>query len=162
MAASTQPIPDHFHTVTPHLVADGAADAIDFYKRAFGAEEIMRMPMPGNPSKVMHAQLRIGTSTVMLADSFDGCTPGPDGSAAAAVTLHLFVEDADAAFARAIEAGAEVSMPLADMFWGDRYGQLVDPFGHRWSVATHIHDYPPEQMAKGAEEAMAAFAAQRG
>lgn len=162
MTASTQPIPDHFHTVTPHLVTDGATDAIDFYKRAFGAEEIMRMPMPGNPSKIMHAQLRIGTSTVMLADSFEGCTQGPDGSAAASVTLHLFVEDADAAFERAIDAGAKVTMPLADMFWGDRYGQLVDPFGHRWSVATHIHDYTPEQMAKGAEEAMAAFAAQRG
>jgi len=159
MTTSTQPIPDHFHTVTPHLVVDGAADAIEFYKRAFGAEEVMRMPMPGNPARIMHAQLRIGSSSVMLADAFQGCSPGPDGSGKTPVTLHLYVEDADAAFARAVAAGATVAMPLADMFWGDRYGQVVDPFGHRWSVATHVADYTPEQMQKGAEEAFAAFAA---
>lgn len=160
MAPSTKPIPDHFHTVTPHLVVKNARAAIEFYKQAFGAEGEQCMPMPGDPTKVMHAQLQIGDSMVMLADEFGGCSTGPDGSGMTPVTLHLYVKDADATFTRAVAAGAKVAMPLADMFWGDRYGQLVDPFGHRWSIATHLHDYTPEQMAKGAEEAFAAHAAQ--
>lgn len=162
MATSTQPIPKHFNSVTAHLVVKDAAAAIEFYKQAFGAEEILRMPTPDDPAKVMHAEIRIGNSAVMLADEFGGCSQAPDGSGTTPVTLHLYVEDADAAFDRAVAAGAKVAMPLADMFWGDRYGQVVDPFGHRWSIATHVHDYTPEQIAKGAEEMFAAHAAQQG
>lgn len=157
--ATTRPIPEGFHTVTPHLVIDGAADAIAFYKQAFGAEELMRMPMPGNPSQLMHAQVRIGNSIIMLADVFAGCSAAPDGSGMTPVTIHLYVEDADAVFAQAIAAGAKAEMPIEDTFWGDRYGQVVDPFGHRWSIATHRHDYTPEQMQQGAEAMFAAFAA---
>lgn len=159
--APIQRIPDGFNTVTPHLIVDGAAKAIDFYRAAFGAEEVIRMPMPGNPSQLMHAQIRIGNSMLMLADVFAGCSKGPDGSGMTPVTIHLYVEDADAAFAQALAAGAKAEMPLEDTFWGDRYGQLTDPFGHRWSIATHVHDYTPEQMAKGAEDMFAAHAAAR-
>lgn len=161
MSKATKRTPDGFHSVTPHLVVKGARDAIAFYEKAFGAEDAECMPMPGDPDKVMHAQMRIGSSMIMLADEFAGCSTGPDGSGMTPVTLHLYVEDADAVFDRAVAAGAKVAMPLADMFWGDRYGQLVDPFGHRWSIATHMHDYTPEEMAKGAEEAFAAHAAAR-
>lgn len=160
MVPSTQRIPDGFHTVTPYLVVNGASAAIDFYKKAFGAEEVVRMPMPNDAGKILHAQVRIGNSYVMLADEFGGCSTGPGDSGSTPVALHLYVEDADAAFARAVDAGAEVRMPLMDMFWGDRYGQLVDPFGHSWSIAMHVHDYTPEEMAKGAAEAFAAHAAQ--
>jgi len=157
MPPASDPIPQGFHSVTPHLSVDGAAQAIDFYRRAFGAEELMRMPMPGDPGKLMHAALRIGDSIVMLADLFPGC-PGPSEIGDSPVTVHLYVPDADATMAAAVAAGAEVTMPLADMFWGDRYGQIRDPFGHRWSIATHTRDLSPEEMEKGAAEAMAAMA----
>lgn len=140
---------------------DGAAQAIDFYRRAFGAEELMRLPMPGDPDKLMHAALRIGDSIVMLADFFPGC-PGATEVGDSPVTIHLYVADADATMATAVAAGAEVTMPLADMFWGDRYGQIRDPFGHRWSIATHLRELSPEEMEKGAAEAMAAMASQQG
>jgi PhnB protein len=141
------PIPDGYHTITPHLVVKGASEAIEFYKRAFGAEELCRMPFPEPDGRVKlgHAELQIGDSRLFLADEFpeQGST-GPYGLSP--VTIHLYVTDADATFGRAVEAGATVSMPLADMFWGDRYGKLVDPFGHHWSIATHLEDPTPEQM----------------
>ncbi len=141
------PIPDGHHTITPHLVVKGASEAIEFYKRAFGAEELCRMTFPGPDGRVKlgHAGLQIGDSRLFLADDFPeyGST-GPNGHSP--VTIHLFVTDADAVFARAVEAGATVAMPLADMFWGDRYGKLVDPFGHHWSIAEHLEDLTPEQM----------------
>jgi uncharacterized glyoxalase superfamily protein PhnB len=147
------PIPAGHHTITAHLVIKGASEAIEFYKRAFGAEELGRMPMPGKDGqvKVGHAELKIGDSILFLADEFPeyGST-GPNGRSP--VSLHLYVTDADAAFRRAVEAGATVTMPLADMFWGDRYGKLVDPFGHHWSIATHLEDLTIEQM----QERMAA------
>jgi PhnB protein len=150
------PIPDGHHTITPHLVIDGASEAIEFYKRAFGAEELCRMPFPGpdGQMKVGHAALQVGDSRLFLADECPqaGVT-GPNGGSP--VTIHLYVTDADAVFGRAVEAGATVAMPLADMFWGDRYGQVVDPFGHRWSIATHLEDLTPEQME---ERKAAAFA----
>jgi PhnB protein len=149
-----KPIPEGYHTITSSLVVKGAADAIDFYKEAFGAEEIARMPMPGSDGqlKVGHAELKIGDSILFLSDEFpDYGSTGPDGHSA--VTIHLYVTDADAVFNRAVEAGATVKMPLADMFWGDRYGKLVDPFGHNWSIGTHIEDVSPEQM----QERMAAM-----
>jgi uncharacterized glyoxalase superfamily protein PhnB len=146
-------IPNGQHTITPHLVIKGASEAIEFYKRAFGAEEHCRMPFPGPDGQVRvgHAELQIGNSRLYLADECPeyGAT-GPNGSSP--VTMHLYVTDADAAFTRAVEAGATVKMPLADMFWGDRYGKVVDPFGHHWSIAEHLEDLTPEQM----QERMAA------
>src|SRR4051794_26730072 len=149
-------IPDGYHAITPHLVIKGASEAIEFYKRAFGAEELCRMPFPGPDGQVRlgHAELQIGDSRIFLADEFpDYGSVGPDGNSP--VKIHLYVTDADAAFERAVEAGATVSMPLADMFWGDRYGKLVDPFGHHWSIAEHLEDLTPAQMQ---ERMAAAFA----
>jgi uncharacterized glyoxalase superfamily protein PhnB len=141
------PIPAGQPTLTPHLVVKGATEAIEFYKHAFGAEELFRMPMPGQngQTKLGHADLKIGNSRIFLADEFpEHGSHAPSGSSP--VSIHLYVTDADATFARAIEAGATVTMPLADMFWGDRFGKLVDPFGHHWSVAEHLEDLTPEQM----------------
>jgi uncharacterized glyoxalase superfamily protein PhnB len=152
------PIPDGHHTITPHLVIKGASEAIDFYKRAFGAKEISRMPFPGpdGQMQVGHAELQIGDSRLFLADEFPQYgSVGPSGGSP--VTIHLYVTDADAAFARAVQAGATAAMPLADMFWGDRYGKLVDPFGHHWSIAEHLEDLTPKQM----EERMAAAMSQK-
>jgi PhnB protein len=142
-----QPIPSGYRTITPSLVVKGASEAIDYYKRAFGAEELCRMPMPGPDGqvKVGHAELEIGDSRLFLSDEFPehGAT-GPKGSSP--VSIHLYVPDVDVVFGRAVEAGATATMPPADMFWGDRFGKLVDPFGHHWSIATHIEDPTPEQM----------------
>lgn len=144
---SVKPIPDGMHTITPHLVCDGAAVAIEFYKNAFGAVELARMPGPGG--KLMHAAVRIGDSPLMLVDEFpDYGVVSPKKLGGSPVTIHLYVADVDSFFARAVAAGAEVKMPVQDMFWGDRYGQLTDPFGHIWSVATHIRDMSPEDIAK--------------
>ncbi len=151
--AKVKPIPDGMHTVTPHLVCKDAAKAIEFYEKAFGAETVMRLDMPGG-GKLMHACLRIGDSAVMLADEFpDWNSLGPSSRGGTTVVLHVYVPDADAFFDRAIKAGAEVVMPLGDAFWGDRYGQLKDPFGHIWSVATHVKDLTPEEIAEAAKTA---------
>ena len=150
-----KPIPDGHHTITPCLVIKGAAEAIEFYKRAFGAEELGRMPMPGPDGQVRigHAELQIGDSRLFLSDEFpDHGVTGPNGSSP--VALHLYVTDVDAIFNRAVEAGATVKMPVADMFWGDRYGKLVDPFGHSWSIGTHIEDVPHEEMPQRMAAAM--------
>jgi uncharacterized glyoxalase superfamily protein PhnB len=144
-----KPVPDGFHTVTPHLVVEGASKAIEFYKQAFGAQELARLPAPDG-EKLMHAELRIGDSIVMLADDFpERGQPrrSPTALGNSSVTLHLYVEDVDAAIGRAEQAGARVTMPPTDMFWGDRYGQVSDPFGHAWSIATHVKDPTPEQIA---------------
>ncbi len=132
-------------TVIPHLVCEGAADAIEFYKKAFNAVEQMRMP--GENGRLMHAAIRIGESTIMLADDFPEYGGfGPKALKGSPVTLHLIVPNIDEAFQQAVDAGATVRMPPADMFWGDRYGQVVDPFGHHWSLATHIKDMTPAEM----------------
>jgi len=142
---SVKHIPEGMHTVTPHLVCAGAGAAIDFYKKAFGATETSRMPGPGG--ELIHASIRIGDSTVMLVDEMpEWGSLGPKALKGSPVVIHLYVDDVDAFTARAVTAGAKVTMPLADMFWGDRYGQLEDPFGHRWSVATHIRDVSPADM----------------
>jgi uncharacterized glyoxalase superfamily protein PhnB len=147
------PIPAGFHTVTPHLVCEGAADAIEFYKKAFHAVELARMPGPDG--KLMHAQLRIGTSTIMLVDDFpDWGSVGPKALKGSPVTIHLYVEDTDALYNQAIAAGATAKMPPADMFWGDRYGVLIDPFGHSWSIATHQRDMTPEEMQAEMQKSM--------
>ena len=145
MQEQVRAIPEGFHSITPHLVCAGAADAIEFYKKAFGAVEMSRMPGPGG--KIMHAELRIGDSPIMLADDFpDYGSNGPLALKGTPVYIHLYVRDADVAWEQALAAGAQPVMPLADMFWGDRYGQVVDPFGHKWSIATHKRDVTPAQM----------------
>jgi len=148
-----KPIPDGMHALTPHLVCADAAAAIEFYKAAFGATELMRLPGPNG--KLMHGAVRIGDSTLMLVDeSPEWGMLGPKALKGSPVTIHLYVADADAAAAQAVAAGARITMPLADMFWGDRYGVLEDPFGHRWSVATHVRDTTLEEM----QQAMAKMA----
>ena len=140
-------IPQGMHSVTPHLVCAGAAQAIEFYKQAFGAIEKGRMPGPDG--RLMHAAVKIGDSTVMLVDEMPQWGAlGPKSLKGSPVTIHLYVEDVDSFVARAVKAGAKVTMPLADQFWGDRYGKLEDPFGHHWSVATHQRDVTPEEMKK--------------
>jgi PhnB protein len=147
-------IPEGTRTVTPHLVVKGAAKAIEFYKKAFGAVELYHMPSPGGT--IAHAEMQIEDCRVYLADEFPGGpVRAPKGSTS--VVMHLYVPDADAACARAVAAGAKVAMPLTDAFWGDRYGQVKDPFGHVWSIATHKVDLTPEQMMKAGEQAMAAM-----
>ena len=148
MTSKVKAVPDGFHTVTPHLTVRDANRALDFYKKAFGAEVLHVMPGPGG--KVMHAAVKIGDSIVMLADEFPehGGTAGASGDA-----LHIYIDNVDAAFQRAVSAGASVKMPVMDMFWGDRYGQVVDPFGHTWSLATHTRDMSPEEMQKEQEKA---------
>jgi PhnB protein len=149
-----KPIPDGYPRVTPYLVIDGANDAIDFYTAVLGAKERMRMPTP--EGKVGHAELELGDSLIMLADEFpemDARSPKTVGGTP--VSMLVYVEDADGVFDRAIEAGAKELQPVEDKFYGDRSGQFEDPFGHQWSVATHVEDVAPEEMAKRAA-AMAA------
>jgi uncharacterized glyoxalase superfamily protein PhnB len=139
------------HSVTPHLICAGAADAIEFYKKAFGAVEEARLPGPGG--KLMHAMIRIGDSAVMLVDEMpEWGALGPKSLKGSPVTIHLYVEDADAFFARAVKAGAKVTMPIDDAFWGDRYGKLEDPFGHSWSVGTHVRDVSMEEMQQAMQK----------
>jgi PhnB protein len=144
-------IPAGMHSVTPHLVCAGAAKAIDFYKKAFGATEEARLPGPDG--KLMHAAIRIGDSTVMLADEFpEWGSVGPKSLKGSPVTIHLYVEDADKFVERAVNAGAKVTMPVAEQFWGDRYGKIEDPFGHHWSVGTHVRDVSREEMDAAMKE----------
>jgi PhnB protein len=150
--AQVKPIPEGMHSVTPHLVCAGAAEAIDFYKKAFNAVELGRMDGP--QGKLLHGAIRIGDSMVMLADEFpDWGSLGPKSLKGSPVTIHLYVEDVDAFTARAVAAGAKITMPIQDMFWGDRYGKLEDPFGHQWSVSTHVRDVSPEEMQQAAQKA---------
>jgi uncharacterized glyoxalase superfamily protein PhnB len=138
--------------VTPHLICAGAADAIEFYKKAFNAVEIGRLAGP--QGKLLHGAIRIGDSTVMLVDEFpDWGSLGPKSLKSSPVTIHLYVEDVDAFVTRAAAAGAKITMPLQEMFWGDRYGKLEDPFGHHWSVATHVRDVSPGEMRAAAQKA---------
>lgn len=142
---ATTPIPAGMHTLTAHIICEGAADAIAFYKKAFNAEELARLPGPNG--KLMHAAVRIGDSVLMLMDDFaEWGSLGPKALKGTPVTLHLYVNDVDVAMKQAVDAGATLAMPAEDMFWGDRYGQVVDPFGHRWSIATHKFDYTPEEI----------------
>jgi PhnB protein len=146
-----KPVPEGMHTVTPHLICAGATDAIEFYKKAFNAIEMGHLSNP--QGKLMHASIRIGDSAVMLADEFpDWGKFGPKSLKGSPVTIHLYVEDVDATFERAVSAGAKITMPLEDTFWGDRYGVLEDPFGHHWSVATHIRDMTPEEIQQAAQK----------
>jgi PhnB protein len=150
---TVQAVPAGYHTLTPYMTVRDAARAIEFYKQAFGAIE--RAAMKGPDGKIMHAELLIGDSIVMLADEqpqFGALSPQSTGGAG--MGLHIYVEDVDSAFDRAVKAGASVEMPVSDMFWGDRYGKLADPFGHKWSIATHKADLSAEEMERGMKEMM--------
>ena len=157
MAQGAKPVPEGYRTVTPYLVVRGAAQAIDFYRRAFGAEEVTRSPALDG-QRILHAELKIGDSRIMLSDEFPdmgmGCR-SPEALGGTTAGIHLYVEDADATFERARAAGATVSMPLMDMFWGDRYGKMMDPFGHEWSIATHVEDLSPGEQNRRARAAFA-------
>ena len=153
MATNVKPIPEGMHSITPHLTCAGAAEAIEFYKKAFNAVEGGRMPGPDG--KLMHAQMMIGDSHIMLVDEFpEWGGKGPKMLGGTPVAIHMYVNDADAIFKQAVAAGATVKMAMADMFWGDRYGVVIDPFGHMWSIATHIKDMTPEEMAQAGKAAM--------
>ncbi|HEX2713000.1 MAG TPA: VOC family protein [Candidatus Acidoferrales bacterium] len=147
--SKTRPIPEGYHTATPYLIIQGAANAIDFYKKVFGATELMRMSGPGG--KVMHAEIKIGDSPIMVADEFPEMgVRGPQALGGSPVSIFLYVEDVDALAKRALAAGAKELMPVQDQFWGDRHGKLQDPFGHLWDIATHKEDVAPEEIRKRA------------
>lgn len=156
MPGTVSPIPPGFHSVSPALTCKDAARAIDFYKEAFGATEIMRMAGPGG--SIGHAELRIGDSVLFVSDEFPGMSAAPTPGAIPSTYLFMYTEDVDATFKRALAAGATESMPVADMFWGDRYGKLTDPFGHTWGVATHVEDVAPDEMERRAAEWTASMA----
>ena len=154
MSEQVKAVPAGFHTLTPHLTVRDADKALEFYKNALGAEVLQVARMPDG--KVLHASLKIGDSMLMLNDEFPeygGLSPLSTGGTG--VTIHIYTENVDAAFDRAVSAGAQVKMPLMDQFWGDRYGIVADPFGHKWSLATHVKDMSPEEMQQAQEEAMA-------
>ncbi|GAB1719233.1 MAG: glyoxalase [Nitrosospira sp.] len=145
MNTKTRPIPDGYHTLTAYLTVCGAAEAMDFYKKAFGATELFRLTMPDG--KIAHGEFRIGDSIFMISDEnpeWDSASPQKLGGSP--VTLHLYVEDADRTFADAVKAGAREAMPVANQFWGDRMGKVVDPFGHRWLIATHVEDVASSEL----------------
>ena len=150
---ATKPIPDGYHSVTPYLIIQGAADAIDFYKRAFGAVELMRMQSPDG--RIGHAEMRIGDSAIMLADEHPEMGyRSPKSLGGAGVSLMVYVEGVDEVFKRALAGGAKELQPVKDQFYGDRSGTLQDPFGHTWTVATHVEDVPPEELRRRAEQQM--------
>jgi PhnB protein len=152
MPEKVKPIPDGYHSVTPYIIVDGGARAIEFYKQAFGATELFRMEGPDG--RVGHAEIKVGDSHVMLADEHPEMgARGPQSFGGSPVSLMLYVEDVDATVERAVEAGAKLKRPVADQFYGDRTGGIEDPFGHVWYVATHVEDVPPEELQKRAAAA---------
>ena len=151
MAGTIKPVPDGYHTVTPYLVIKGAANAIDFYKKAFGAVELTRLESPDG--RIMHAEVRIGDSPLMLCDEWpDWNALGPQSIGGTAVSIMLYLDDVDSVVNRALEYGATLLMPVADQFWGDRMGTVADPFGHKWSIATHTEDVAADEIARRAKE----------
>ncbi len=152
----TKPIPEGYHTVTPYLAVEDAAQAIEFYKRAFGATERSRMPAPDG--KIAHAEIEIGDSLIMTSDPFPQSTIKPPKEiGGTSASVFLYVEDVDSVVQDAVDAGGTITMPVEDMFWGDRFGQVTDPFGHVWQIATHVEDIEPEEMERRAQEAMASM-----
>jgi PhnB protein len=151
-----QPVPEGYHTITPYLAVEDAPTAIDFYKKAFGAKERVRMDGPGG--SIMHAELEIGDSLVMLSDPFpQASTKPPKELGGTSVSIFAYVEDIDSVYKQAIDAGATSLMEPDDMFWGDRFGSVQDPFGHSWTIATHVEDVSPEEIQKRSEEWMASM-----
>ena len=154
---ATQPIPEGYSTISPYLAVDDAAEAIEYYKKAFGAEETERTEAPGG--KIGHAELKIGDSHVMLSDPFpQASTTPPKELGGTSASIFMYVEDVDAVVQKAVDAGATVTMEVEDQFWGDRFGSITDPFGHNWSIATHIEDLTPEEIEERGKAAMAAMA----
>jgi PhnB protein len=157
MAGKVNAIPAGYHSLTPYLVVNEASRAIDFYKQAFGAKETVRMGGPGG--KIGHAEMKIGDSMIMLSDEMPGSgNRSPQSLGGSPVSIFMYVESVDSVFDQAVKAGAKADMPPQDMFWGDRFGKLTDPFGHAWAVATHIEDVAPQEMEKRAQAAMAQMA----
>jgi PhnB protein len=152
---AVKPIPEGYHTLTPSLTVRNAERAIEFYKQAFGAE-VRGGVAKGPDGKVMHAELKIGDSVIMLSDEYpEFGSKSPQSIGDSGMGLHIYLDNVDAAFDRAVKAGASVEMPVMDQFWGDRYGKLKDPFGHKWSMATHVRDMSQDEMEKGMDEAFA-------
>jgi PhnB protein len=152
MATATKPIPEGYHSATPYLIVNGAAEAIDFYGRAFGAVELLRMADP--KGTIAHAEIKIGDSVIMLADENPNVGyRGPRSLGGSTVSIMLYVPDVDATFERACQAGARAQRPVADQFYGDRSGTLEDPFGHCWTISTHVEDIAPEEMKRRVEAA---------
>jgi PhnB protein len=153
---ATKPIPEGYHTLSTYLAVDDAARAIEYYAQAFGAKELGRMDAPGG--KIGHAELELGDSRLMLADTFPQSSARPPKElGGTSASIFMYVEDVDAVVKQAVDAGATVTTEVADQFWGDRFGTITDPFGHVWSIATHIEDVPPEEMAERARAAMASM-----
>lgn len=151
---AVKPVPEGYHTLTPYLTVRNAEKAIEFYKQAFGAK-LRGGVAKGPDGKVMHAEIQIGDSVVMLADEFpEFGAVSPESGGNTSIGLHIYVNNVDEAFARAVKAGAQTEMPVADQFWGDRYGKLRDPFGHKWSIATHVKDMSADEMKRSMDEAM--------
>ena len=163
MAGQVKPIPEGFHTITPYLCVRNAGQAIEFYKKAFGAEEMYRMPGPDGKS-IMHAELRIGDSPLMISEEMPQADHwgSPQQLNGTAVCLHLYVEDVDKSYQRAVDAGATATMPVMDAFWGDRFGKLTDPFGHERSIATHKQDVTPRKSPKARRSSLRIWVAGRG
>lgn len=154
MASNVKPIPDGYHAVTPYLIVKGGVDALEFYKKAFGAKESLRMMQPDG--RVGHAEIKIGDSVIMLADEHPEIgARSPQSYGGTPVTIHLYVEDVDTVFNQAVAAGAKVVRPLQNQFYGDRSGGIEDPFGHAWYIATHVEDVSPEEINKRAAAAAA-------
>ena len=151
-----RPIPEGYHTITPAITCKDAGRAIDFYTKALGAKETVRMASPDG--KVMHAEMKIGDSMIFVSDEFPNMSAAPVAGALPSTYLFLYVDDVDSAFNRAVAAGCQPSMPVTDMFWGDRYGKVTDPFGHHWGLATHKEDVSPQEMERRSNEWMANMA----
>jgi len=153
---AAQPIPDGYHTVSPYLAVDDAEKAIEYYTKAFGAKETVRMDGPDG--RIGHAELKIGDSLVMLSDPFpQASTTPPKELGGTSSSIFMYVEDVDAVVQKAVDAGATVTMEVEDQFWGDRFGSITDPFGHNWSIATHVEDLTPEEIEERGKAAMAAM-----
>ena len=145
--AKVKPVPDGYHTVTPYMIVKNAAQAIEWYKKALGAQELHRMPGPGG--KIMHAEIRIGNSPIMLADEMlENQFKSPETLGGSPINFFLYVEDCDALYKQAVDNGAQDGVPPSDQFWGDRWGRFTDPYGHLWSVASHVEDLTPEEMER--------------
>jgi PhnB protein len=160
MSNPVRPIPQGYHSITPAITCKNASKAIDFYKNVLGASEIMRMQGPGGT--VGHAELRIGDSVIFVSDEFPGMAVAPSGSGPASSYLFLYTDNVDTVFNRAVSAGCRVEMPLDNMFWGDRYGKVTDPFGHQWGLAQHVEDVAPEEMKRRSAEWSAKMAKAAG
>ncbi|HXY25869.1 MAG TPA: VOC family protein [Candidatus Acidoferrum sp.] len=156
MSNPVRAVPEGYHSVIPYLTCKDAAQAIEFYKSAFGATELMRMTGPG--TKIGHAELKIGDSHVFVSDEFPGMNAAPTPGVKGGCGIFLYLENVDDAFNRALSGGATVDMPLTNQFWGDRYGKITDPFGHNWGLAQHIEDVAPDEIARRSKEWQAQMA----